>query len=173
MKLFAFNINAACCSNGCVARETDFINLDCARAGIFDFFYLISGRFVKPFVGYLVVEDNVPNAFLAVLFFPFAGNDGKDYNGNGTGYSFHVNELKKLIAINIIPARVRISCIARNTGLYNGHRTPARILNLLNLIIRGLIDPPYINRGAAIWGAVFHGLIVTVLSYFLFTGNSG
>lgn len=72
MKLFAFNINAACCSNGCVTGEADFINLDCASTGILNFLYLIRRRLFKPFVGYLVIEDNIPNAFLTVLLFLFA-----------------------------------------------------------------------------------------------------
>lgn len=89
MRLFAFNINAACCSNSCVTIKTHLINIDCARAGILYFFCLIVGRLIKPFVGHLVVENNIPYALLTRIIFLFAGNSDNKYQGDGNGYSFH------------------------------------------------------------------------------------
>lgn len=64
MKLFAFNINTASGSYPSAAWEANFINCDCARAGVLYFFYLLSGGFIKPFISYAVIENYIPNTFL-------------------------------------------------------------------------------------------------------------
>lgn len=89
VRLFAFNIHASRGGYCRATRKADFINCDCARAGILDFFYLIRGWLVEPFVGYSVIENNIPYAFLPRIFFLFASNSGNKYQGDGNGYSFH------------------------------------------------------------------------------------
>jgi len=89
MKLFALNINSGRGSNCRVAGEARFVDIDCARAGIFDLFHLIGCRLAKPFVSYLIVKNNIPDAFLSSSFFLFACDGGNNYNGNGNEYSFH------------------------------------------------------------------------------------
>lgn len=89
MKLFAFNINARRCGYGRVTREAYLINGDYTRTRILDFFYLIRGWFVKPFVGHLVVESDIPYTLLTRIIFLFAGNGGKNYKGGNNGKYFH------------------------------------------------------------------------------------
>lgn len=89
MRLFAFNINARRCGYGRATREAYLINCNCARAGILYFFCLIVGRLIKPFVGNMVVENNIPYALLPRIIFLFAGSGGKNYKGDGNDKFFH------------------------------------------------------------------------------------
>lgn len=98
MRLFAFNINAINSCNGCVTGKAYFVNLDCAGTGIFDFFYLISGRVFKPFIGHFIIEYNVPNAFFAFILFLFTGRSGGNYNSNGDDYFFHMAQNKNKVS---------------------------------------------------------------------------
>lgn len=89
MRLFAFYINASRGGYCRATRKADFINCNCARTGVLDFFYLIGGRFVKPFVRYLVIGNNIPYALLTRIIFLFTRCSGKKYSGNGNDKFFH------------------------------------------------------------------------------------
>jgi hypothetical protein len=84
MKLFAFNINAGRCGNSSVTVEAHLVDFDNASARVLNLYYLVDSWFTKPFIGNLVVKDNVPDTFLTRLVLVlFAGNNSDDYNGNG------------------------------------------------------------------------------------------
>lgn len=72
-ELSAFYINAACGSNRGIARKANFIHGDFARARILNFFYLIRGWPIKPFVNNTIIECNIPGTFSPFAFFFFTG----------------------------------------------------------------------------------------------------
>lgn len=72
----------------------------------------------------------------------------------------------KLIAGNIISSSISYCTCAWLTNFFYAYRALAGVLNLLNLLIRRLIDIPGINGVVAI-----NCLILAPLLSFLFTGN--
>jgi hypothetical protein len=83
MKLFAFNIDTGRCGNSSATVEAHFVNLDSAGARVLYLFYLIGSWFAKPFVGNLIIKDDIPDTFLARLVFILFTRNGDYDNGNG------------------------------------------------------------------------------------------
>jgi hypothetical protein len=90
MKLFALNINSGRGGNRVVTRKAYLIDCNCTGARVFYLFYLIGSWFTQPFIGDLIIENNIPNTFLTrLVFILFAGNYTNEYNGNGNDKFFH------------------------------------------------------------------------------------
>lgn len=165
MELLAFNINASCSSYARTTRKADFIDFDCTRTRILNYFNLIGGRLCKPFVSDLVIENNIPYTFLPCMVLFFTSKNNRSYHDNGNEKFNHMRE-KRLITSNIEATLISNNTIAGDARFFDCNSTPACVLYFLNLIIRRFIDDPCADRSAA-----FHGFIIAVGVSFLFASN--
>jgi hypothetical protein len=122
-----------------------------------------SGRIVIPFMNNNAIVNSLIPTVLSFSLFTKEGHNGYQCNDNCN--FFHCNIL---IAINIISTAICNCSLARNASFFYRYSTSTSVLNFLNFIIGRLCYHPGINRGAA-----FYGFIITVLTFFLFTSNSG
>lgn len=164
-ELSAFYINAACGSNRGIARKANFIHGDFARARILNFFYLIRGWPIKPFVSDLVVKDYVPNAFLPSSLILFTGSSG--YNkAKCNNYMSHSIEINKLITGNCESTAISLR-FTRKAGFCYSKSALTTVFDSLNFRVSRLCVFPNISGIAANFRKP-----ITVLTLFLFAASS-